>query len=295
MKSRGIMKCAIMLTHLAIMVQLAFGLEPPGLIPRPLFPDDPKGLKLPGALPRMVDTNGNVVWIDEQFTTKAYERAAFKQLLQEANRVARELQLPEPLAIAETNLVEAFVGPFGYNYIHKRVGVVSTKHYCYYVCQGNKFNELDVANYDETCLKLRKLGAFPITQMNTKSAYQLATQWLVAASMDVKRLNQDCSAHIAVSPFWNGLAHLGEKPKKQFVPIYFVWWTSAENDLEQHGSVAYVEFYSPTETLLQLSVSNPKYILRKPLVFTNLDSLLPGTAPVIKLPPPQMGGQPTPG
>jgi hypothetical protein len=131
--------------------------------------------------------------------------------------------------------------------------------------------------------------------MNTNSAYQLASRWLAAVSMDVKGLNRDCKVHVALSPFWNGLVHLGEKPQKQFVPIYFVWWTSPTNDLEGHGNVAYVELFAPTKTLLQLCVSDPKYILRKPLEFTNLDSLLPGTAPVIKLPPPQPGMQPPPG
>src|SRR5258708_17526711 len=33
-------------------------------------------------------------------------------------------------------------------------------------------------------------------------------------------------------------------------------------------------------TLIQLSVSDPRYILRKPLLFTNLASLFPGTAPI---------------
>jgi hypothetical protein len=243
----------------------------------------------------MVDTNGNVVWIDEEYTTKQYQVAASKLVLQEANRVAKELRLPEKLPITETDLVESVVTPYGFNYIHQSIGSVTTKHYSYYVSQGNKFNELDVANYDQTCLKLRDQGTLPIKQMNTNAAYQLAIHWLATASMDVKGINRDCKTHVALSPFWNGLVHLDEKPHKRFVPIYFVWWTSTKNDLERHGNVAYVELYAPTTTLLQLSVSDPKYILRKPLEFTDLDSLLPGTAPVIELPPPKPGGQPPPG
>ncbi|MGD0743719.1 MAG: hypothetical protein ABSA45_01055 [Verrucomicrobiota bacterium] len=253
--------------------------------PTPLFPDDPKGLKLPAGVPRMVDTNGNVVWIDEDFTTRQYQKAAFKQVLQEANQVAKELQLPEKLPITETDLVEAVVTPFGYNYVNKRVGNVTTKKYCYGVSYGNKFSNLVVPNYDQICLSYER-QPMPIQQINTNAAYRLATRWLKQISMDVNGLNRDCKAHVALSPFWNGLTKLGERPQKQFVPIYYVWWTSLTNDLEGYGSVASVELYAPTKMLLQLTVTEPKYNLRKPLVLTNLNFLFPGTAPVYTLPPP---------
>ena len=70
---------------------------------RPRFPDDPRGLKLPAALPRMVDTNGNVVWIDEHYTTRAWYDLASQYILQEMNDAAKELQLPDetlPLSAA---------------------------------------------------------------------------------------------------------------------------------------------------------------------------------------------------
>jgi hypothetical protein len=116
--------------------------------------------------------------------------------------------------------------------------------------------------------------------MNTNEAYQLAIQWLAAASIDVNGLNRDCKAHVALSPYWNGLSRLGQKPKKNFVPIYYVWWTSPKNDVEGYGGVASVELFPPTKKLLQLSVDDPKYILRKAVVFADLDSLFPGTAPI---------------
>jgi hypothetical protein len=46
--------------------------------------------------------------------------------------------------------------------------------------------------------------------------------------------------------------------------------------------VAYVTLFAPTKTLLQLKVYDPKYILRKPLAFTNLAALFPDTnAPTV--------------
>ncbi|HWY31035.1 MAG TPA: hypothetical protein VNX46_09785 [Candidatus Acidoferrum sp.] len=289
------MRLAFLIFSVALIVVTTSAQGASELVPKPLFSDDPKGLRLQAAIPRMVDANGNVVWIDEKYTTTQYKKAASLLVLQEANRVAVELHLPEKVPITETDLVEVVVTPYGFNVVHHSVGSVTTKHFCYFVSKGNKFNELDAADYDHTCLTLRRNGTLPITSMDTNAAYRLAAKWLTATSMDIKGLNRDCKLHIALSPFWNGLTHLGEKPQNQFVPIYFVWWTSLQNDLQGHGDVAYVELYVPTKTLLQLCVSDSKYILRQPLAFTNLDSFMPGAAPIIKLPPPERGAQPGPG
>lgn len=262
--------------------------------PPPLFPDDPKGLNLPPAVPRMVDTNGNVVWIDHRFTTSQYSEAAERLVLREANRVALELHLPEDLPITELKLLEANITPFGFNYINKMIGTVNTRKYCYFVSRGNKFNAVCRVDYDKTCLNYQSV-LLPIKEIDTNAAYQLATQWLNAVSMDVSGLNKECKSHVALSPFWNGITKLGGKPDKQFTPIYFVWWTSPQNDADGNGSVAYVELFAPTKTLLQLTVSDPKYILRQPLIFTNLNSLLPGNGPVYKVPPLKTDGEPSPG
>ena len=252
--------------------------------PKPLFPDDPKGNALPAGVPRMVDTNGNVISINHGFTTPQYERAAAQLLLQEANRAAEQLRMPdEVLPITKSNVTELHVAPFGYSYVYKSIGVVGTSNYVYMVSKGDKLSGLCVADYDQACLNLEKIS-LSLDQMNTNAAYELATQWLVSVSMDVNGLNRDCKAHVAVSPYWNGLSRLGQAPKEKFVPIYFVWWTSPQNDAEGHGDVAYVELFLPGKKLLQLSMDDPKYILRKPLVFTNLDSLFPGTGRVSVLP-----------
>jgi len=247
-------------------------------VPQPIDPTDPKGRELPPGVPRTVDTNGNVIYIDMDFTTKQYRQAAVKVLMQEANIVAKELQLPEQLPITETNLTEAVITPFGFNYQHKGIGSVGTKNYIYYVTKANKFNGVDVANYGPTCLGLKK-QSLPIEQMDTNAGYQLATQWLSAVSMDVNGLNRDCKAHVALTPDWNGLSELGQTPRGNvFVPIYYVWWTP-KNETNKFGGAS-VELFLPTKKLLQLDVRESRYILRKPVVFTNLAEIFPGTAPI---------------
>ncbi len=289
------MKFTILLVNLALFVQMTFGQVASGLTPKPLFPGDPSGLNLPAAVPRMVDTNGNVVWIDEEFTTKAYQMAAFKLVLQEANRVVKELRLPEKLPITETNFVEVFIGPFGYNYINKQIGNVTTKNYCYGVECGNKFSDLEGTHQTEDCNKFQESYTWPISRMNTNEAYHLATQWLAAVHMDVKGMERDCRVTVKPDDVY---VH---PPRGKFVPVYDISWVRKgyvpNGDVLNaiSNDVASVMLFTPTKALLQLDVRDAKYILRKPLVFSNLDSLLPGIAPVIKLPPAQPGPQMPPG
>lgn len=288
------MKALSLLISLGLVILVTKAQEPPELVPKPVFPDDPKGLKLPAAVPRMVDTNGNVVWIDQQYTTRQYQRAAFLLVLQEANRVAKELQLPEKLPILETD-VEGFVGPFGFNYFHQSVGTVTTKNYCYYVSQGNKFCYLEGTHEAEDCNRYQDSYTWPASRINTNEAYQLATQWLTAVHMDVKAMERDC--RISIKPD-NVYVH---PPRGKFVPVYDISWVRKgyvpNGDVLNaiSNDVASVMLFTATKTLVALHVEDPRYILRSPLVFTNLDALLPGKAPVVKLPPAKPGLQPPPG
>lgn len=236
-------------------------------------PDD-----LPAGVPHAVDTNGNVFSIDLMFTTPAFEEEGLRLVIEEANRVGRDLQLPDPLPIARSNLTHAFIAPFGYTYISKRLGNVTTSNYSYNVGTDFKFSDLTVAHYDERCLNYREKYQWPISRLDTNTPYGLATQWLAAVHMDVSALNRECEAHVSVSPYWNDV-ELGELPKSKFTPLYYVWW-SHKNSSRKTGGAA-VELFLPTKELVQLTVRESKYILRPPLVFTNLSALFPGKAEII--------------
>jgi hypothetical protein len=84
-------------------------------------PDD-----LPPGVPHAVDTNGNVFSIEPMFTTPAFQEEGLRLVIDEANKVARDLRLPESLPITRTNLTHAFIAPFGYTFIRKRLGNVTT-------------------------------------------------------------------------------------------------------------------------------------------------------------------------
>lgn len=245
--------------------------EPVILISKPLFPSDPKGLNLPPGEPRAVDTNGNVTWVDEDYTTRQYQHAALNRIIQEANDVANELQLTENLPITESNIVQAFVDPFGFAYVQQMIGNISTTNYTYSLSIGNKFSFLDDMHQNEEWNNYKKSFTWPISRMDTNEAYQLATQWLAAISMDVKGLNRDCQLFVEPDPSF-------QSPPGKFVPVYFVDWKRP--DL-QMGATAQVRVFTPTKRLLGLRVEDPRYILRKPVTFNNLDSLLPGPTPIL--------------
>jgi len=203
------------------------------------------------------------------FTTPAYRNEALRLVIQEANNVAEELSLPEQLPIVKTNLIAAYIpSPRMAQRLGGALGNITTSNYTYYVSVGNKFSFLEQNNLEQGYDKLRSQYLWPVSRMNTNEAYQLATQWLAAASMDVKAITRDCDAHIdAFTP--------EGKNGKHFVPVYWVYWTSRE--AQARGTVAEVEFVEPNKTIRKLRVNRPEYILRPSLQITNLDYLLSQT------------------
>ena len=197
--------------------------------------------------------------------TAAYRKEALRLILAEANSVAEQLHLQEDLPITEASLVSSYVAPPRLAQRLGAIGNLTTTNYAYYISVGNKFSFLTRRALEQEYSQLRKQCLQPMSQMETNAAYQLATQWLSEASMDVNALGKDCNVHI--------LAFTPEGEKGQhFVPIYWVYWSLRGR--EGQGSVASVELFEPKKTLRQLRVEESRYILRRPLQFTNLDALL---------------------
>ena len=205
-------------------------------------------------------------------TTAPYENEARRLLLEEATKVARELGLPEQLPLTESNIVESFIAPFGYAYIEKAVGRVESHHYAYIAGLGWRLNKLTIKNLSRVCASYARKYHWPSDRLDTNAAYNLATQWLATVSMDVAGLNRDCIMHAAPDSYWNRFRWNTHFTNATFTPIYNVYWIPRQTT---NGFVAAeVGLFAPDKTLLSLRVEDPKYILRKPLHFTNLDELL---------------------
>jgi hypothetical protein len=194
------------------------------------------------------------------FTTKAYQREAVRLMLEEANRVAKELSLPEQIPITESNLTEVYISPPAL----VRLGRISTSNYVYYASVGRTFSGLEQAIQAETWGRILAEHRWPIGRMDTNRAFQAATQIMSAVGMDVAALNRDCRVEIHVA--------LPEGPRgKYFIPDYVVHW-------KKPGSLgAHVEYFEPTKSIHQLHVWDAKYILRKPMQVPNLAELLDQT------------------
>jgi hypothetical protein len=231
--------------------------------------------ELPVGVPRTVNTNGRVVFINTMFTTRAFQQEGLKLVTEEANRAAAELNLPEVIPITESNIVQAFISPFGFTYETRMLGNITTSNYCYGVERDYKFNQVTITEIDNHCRQYAEKYQWPLSRLDTNAAFQLATQWLSAVHTDVQKLNRDCVVHVVLDPYWNDVK-LGQLPKDKFTPIYYLWWSPKGSKGVSDFTGASVELFLPTKTLLSLSVKDPKYVLRPPVVFTNLAALFPG-------------------
>jgi hypothetical protein len=198
------------------------------------------------------------------FSPGAYGKEALRLVIEEANRVAQELHLAETLPITETNVLSAYITPPRMAQAMKAIGNVTTSNYTYYISVGKKFSFLQRTHMDREYDQLREQYLWPMSRKDTNAAYQMAKQFLAAASMDVAAMDRDCRLDIK--------AFIPEGPEgEHFVPLYWVVW------MKNQRPAAIIELFEPTKTLCQMRVKESKYILRKPLEITNLDFLLSQT------------------
>jgi hypothetical protein len=193
-------------------------------------------------------------------------------VIDEANRVAQELNLPEPLPITRTNLLEAYLSPPRLAHASGAIGNITTSNYNYCVSVGNKFSFLVRTHLEAEEMRAHAQYLWPMNRLDTNAAYQMAIQFLKAASMNVNALNTNCILRVAACML-EGLNG------KHFVPLYWVTWSEKDNG---RGGAS-IELLLPTKTILQMHVNKSEYILRKPLEIANLDELLSQTNAAVEM------------
>ncbi|PWU15723.1 MAG: hypothetical protein C5B50_14930 [Verrucomicrobia bacterium] len=195
---------------------------------------------------------------------ESFKQEATRLLLQEATRVAVELHLPESLPIVETNLLEAFVAPPHIVLLDGGIGTVTTINYTYCVSKAWKFCYLERYRQQEDRRRWYADSLRPLRELDKRAAYQMATQWLGAVSVNVAALNRDCRLRI------EAFMPVADRKRGKFLPLYWVYWTKGGMG---HGSVAFVELFAPTRTIVQLRVEDPAYNNRQPLHLASLDAI----------------------
>ena len=92
--------------------------------------------------------------------TPAYRKEALRLLIEEVNRVAKELQLPEKLPITESNLTASYLSPPNMAGRVPGFGNISTSNYVYFVTVGNKFSFLERTHEVASIKRTEKLVHF---------------------------------------------------------------------------------------------------------------------------------------
>jgi hypothetical protein len=193
--------------------------------------------------------------------TDAYRREILRRMIEQANQVARDMNLAEQLPITESNLTEAFVNPPIYFIDRGTAGNIGTSNYLYFVRRGRKMSEISHTHLDSLFVQDEKNYSWPISRLDTNAAFQVATQIMASAGADIVALNRDCKVEIRAS--------MTEGPHgKHFVPYYWVVWRKSGSN------AAFLEFLEPSRSLRDLTLDDETYNLREAMVVTNLDSLL---------------------
>jgi hypothetical protein len=195
--------------------------------------------------------------------TPAYREEVLRLVIQEASAAARELNLPDDLPITRETLAAAYVSPPRLRRFGPGFGNVTTAKYHYVITVGSKLSSIVRAHLDEECAEYRLKYMWDWSRVDTNAAYQLATQWMASASMDLRALGRECQLSVAAwTPSGSG---------RPFVPLYTVQWA------KDGEGVAMVQVFLPMKRLCQLSVQRSEYILRKPLTIPNTEFLLSQT------------------
>ena len=200
---------------------------------------------------------------DLGFTTPAYQRTVLTILLEEANNVARDLNLAEQIPIKSNNLSRvSIVPPIAVR--DGLIGAIDTSNYSY-LFGGKKFTAVLIRDPAGSFNHAEARYLWPISRVDTNAAFQTATQMMAAAHIDVAGLIRDCRAEItdARPEYLRGI---------QFVPIYTIRWLLRQGPRKDER-VALVEFLEPTRTIRQLRC-NSRYSLRPTLEVTNRRELM---------------------
>ena len=187
-------------------------------------------------------------------------------MLSEISQICRDLHLQEDLPIKSSSLTEVMIEPPFFATHEGRFATVCTKNTVFGANADSKLSYINKNFRDQDESKylaaIKKKYLRPDSQIDTNAAYQLATQWLAAAAIDVKALEHDCNVEINPWDLNDG----------NFVPLYEIQWSRSNETV-----VAFVKVLEPDHALETLWVTRPEYILRKSLEITNLDYLLSRT------------------
>lgn len=191
------------------------------------------------------------------FISIAYKAAALQLMLGEANYFSRNLSLPTPHPIQVTDVKKSYVSPprFGFG------GTIETTNFLFAFYQEGILYDVCRMENGENYLAVSKYEELAVTPslLNGIQAYQLATQWLTAVSVDVVGLERKHKAIISQQPFH----YPRSGTNVVLLPIYYVSWGEGDTPPVR------ITLLGTTKELMELRLEDSSFSRRPPLVVTN--------------------------
>lgn len=245
-----------------------------------------------------VDTNT----LKNLFTVSpAYQAAATRQMLQEANFFAQQLKLPEALPITTANANISVNPPrlaglgslgtkeFFYSFPGHARQPITNEHGAVwfrehgklaYVMRKNPFARWDDGKTGDLSALFAKLAVMP-SLLDTNTAYQLATQWLASVGVDVAELEK---AHppLSVQQFFSRsqsaaetLASPPADAHQTPLPIFDITWGGPADDTPP----VWVQIFGPTKELISLRMEDTRFSKRPPVSVPDAEALNEAVGP----------------
>lgn len=221
------------------------------------------------------------------FTSLAYKAVVLQLMVAEANFYAERLKLPESRPIQMTHLTGSHIGApeagFG-------LGSFQTKNYSYsfpgngkfmqltndgriihfpekgklaYIAKRDPFKAFGGSLFDQKLINARSL-------IDTNDAYQMATQWLTAISIDVAALEKKHKPLVVQQSFYDppiSPAQYDNIPKdapRKTRPVFDVTWGGTIDN-----ALVWMQILGPTKELTLLRMEDTTFSRRPAIVVTN--------------------------
>lgn len=202
----------------------------------------------------------------------AYRTAALERMNQEASWACIKLRLiSQPFQTSD--ITRFFVVPprkMGFG------GTMQTTNYYFRFARGGKLDEIcDQSKHPER-FEMYPVWAKTPSSVDTNGAYQLATQWLRAISVDVAALEKKYKLNFYQWFYWGRETGVPDSEWNQYppttnkvmLPIYDVRWG------EGSPPPVKVTVFGPTKELAALELNDISFSRRPPIVITNWEELL---------------------
>ena len=201
----------------------------------------------------------------------AYKYVAIAVMLAEINycTVRLSLRVGQPISLGnlQTSYVsDPWVTGFG--------GTLETEKYSFIFYKSGILRRIQRLHpYEKLPLRELQWKQSRLTSLiNTNEAYQMATNWLMAISVDLPGLECKFPHSVDQRFFYPDATGLDDPPDKRkrifLLPIFHVYWGDKENP------AVLVSIYGPTKEMLGIYQNDDSFSLRPRNLLTNVDSLI---------------------